>query len=143
MLTCVLSYSLSMAQTLMWLQYHGCCFSLKLSFPIFHSYHTGTLAFGAFIIALIQIIRIGLEYLDSKLKGADNEIAKFFLKCLKCCFYCLEKFMKMINKNAYIMVSYLSRNGQQLKKQSIFHLSLYTIRSLLYKHICLFVQSVL
>lgn len=28
-------------------------------------------------------------------------------RCLKCCFWCLEKFMKFLNKNAYIMVSYL------------------------------------
>lgn len=28
-----------------------------------------------------------------------------FLRCLKCCFWCLEKFLKFLNKNAYIMVS--------------------------------------
>lgn len=26
-------------------------------------------------------------------------------RCLICCFYCLEKLLKFINKNAYIMVS--------------------------------------
>lgn len=72
---------------------------------ICYSYHTGSIAFGALIIAIIQMIRVGLEYLDAKLKGSENAVAKFFLKCLKCCFYCLEKFMKMINKNAYILVN--------------------------------------
>ena len=32
-------------------------------------YHTGTLAFGSLILAIIQIIRVLLEYLDHKLKG--------------------------------------------------------------------------
>ncbi len=40
----------------------------------------GTLAFGAFIIAVIQMIRIILEYLDQKLKGQENAVAKFILK---------------------------------------------------------------
>ena len=28
----------------------------------------------------------------------------FVFRCLKCCFWCLEKFIRFINKNAYIMV---------------------------------------
>lgn len=37
--------------------------------------------------------------------GAQNKFAKFLLSCLKCCFWCLEKFIKFLNRNAYIMVS--------------------------------------
>ena len=40
----------------------------------------GSLAFGSLIIAIIQLIRIFLEYLDHKLKGAENAVARFFLK---------------------------------------------------------------
>jgi len=32
-------------------------------------YHTGSLAFGAAIIAIVQFIRAVLEYIDHKLKG--------------------------------------------------------------------------
>lgn len=32
-------------------------------------YHTGSLAFGALILAIVQIIRVILEYLDQRLKG--------------------------------------------------------------------------
>lgn len=39
--------------------------------------------------------------------AADNRLAKFVLSCLKCCFWCLEKFIKFLNRNAYIMVSSL------------------------------------
>ena len=134
---------------------------------IFHipsRYHIGTLAFGSLIIAIVQFIRMILEYVDQKLKKNrenevryiaslysqctdidDNEkykiiilyiilyhklfitityytihtmynvmthvhvfkhhkVAKFVMKCLQCCFWCLEKFLKFINRNAYIMV---------------------------------------
>ncbi|XP_015753847.1 PREDICTED: choline transporter-like protein 2 [Acropora digitifera] len=71
-------------------------------------YHTGSLAFGAAIIAIVQLIRAILEYIDAKLKeyGQDNKVIKFILCCCKCCFWCLEKILKFLNKNAYIVVRY-------------------------------------
>ncbi|OCT66191.1 hypothetical protein XELAEV_18042448mg [Xenopus laevis] len=66
-------------------------------------YHTGSLAFGSLILTIVQLIRIILEYLDHKLKGAQNPCTRFLLCCLKCCFWCLEKFIKFLNRNAYIM----------------------------------------
>uniref|UniRef100_A0A665VZ43 Choline transporter-like protein n=1 Tax=Echeneis naucrates TaxID=173247 RepID=A0A665VZ43_ECHNA len=86
------------------------------AFPVFSSlgrslrYHTGSLAFGSLILSIIQIIRVLLEYLDHKLKGAKNKFAKFLLCCLKCCFWCLEKFIKFLNRNAYIMVAIYGKN---------------------------------
>jgi len=38
--------------------------------------------------------------------GAHNACARFLLCCLKCCFWCLEHFIKFMNRNAYIMVSH-------------------------------------
>uniref|UniRef100_A0A8C1MQR7 Choline transporter-like protein n=1 Tax=Cyprinus carpio TaxID=7962 RepID=A0A8C1MQR7_CYPCA len=73
-------------------------------------YHTGSLAFGSLILAIVQIIRVLLEYIDHKLKGAQNKFAKFLLCCLKCCFWCLEKFIKFLNRNAYIMVAIYGKN---------------------------------
>uniref|UniRef100_A0A7N8WVK6 Choline transporter-like protein n=1 Tax=Mastacembelus armatus TaxID=205130 RepID=A0A7N8WVK6_9TELE len=79
------------------------------AYPIFSSlgralrYHTGSLAFGSLILSMVQVIRVILEYLDQKLKGAQNRFAKFLLSCLKCCFWCLEKCIKFLNRNAYIM----------------------------------------
>uniref|UniRef100_A0A674NXT4 Choline transporter-like protein 2 n=1 Tax=Takifugu rubripes TaxID=31033 RepID=A0A674NXT4_TAKRU len=68
-------------------------------------YHTGSLAFGSLILSLVQVIRVLLEYLDHKLKGAQNRFAKFLLSCMKCCFWCLEKCIKFLNRNAYIMIA--------------------------------------
>uniref|UniRef100_A0A0B7B198 Choline transporter-like protein n=1 Tax=Arion vulgaris TaxID=1028688 RepID=A0A0B7B198_9EUPU len=61
-------------------------------------YHLGSLAFGSLLIAIVQLIRALLEYLDHKLKGSENPVASFLLKCLKCCFWCLEKVLRFLCK---------------------------------------------
>ena len=45
---------------------------------MFFRYHTGTLAFGSLIIAIIKMIRMMLQYIQDKLeeKGADNPVVK-------------------------------------------------------------------
>ncbi|XP_011476896.1 choline transporter-like protein 2 isoform X3 [Oryzias latipes] len=96
------------------------------TFPVFSSlgrslrYHTGTLAFGALILSIVQLIRVLLEYLDHKLKGAQNKFAKFLLCCLKCCFWCLEKIIKFLNRNAYIMVAIYGKNFCTAAKDAFF-----------------------
>lgn len=66
-------------------------------------YHLGTVALGALIITIVRVIRVILEYIDHKLKKFDNAFTRCVLCCCKCFFYCLENFLKFINKNAYIM----------------------------------------
>lgn len=44
-----------------------CLFFNVVSFC--HSYHTGSLAFGSLILAVVQMVRIVLEYLDHKLNS--------------------------------------------------------------------------
>ncbi|PIK57291.1 putative choline transporter-like protein 2-like [Apostichopus japonicus] len=84
-------------------------------------YHLGSIAFGAAIIAIIQFIRILLEYLEVQLKkGKENPVVKYTLKCLKCLFWCLEKFMKFINKNAYIMVAIYGKNFCKSAQKAFF-----------------------
>ncbi|XP_077882632.1 choline transporter-like protein 5 isoform X7 [Ictidomys tridecemlineatus] len=85
-------------------------------FPLFTAfgyalrYHTGSLAFGALILSLIQIFKMVLEYMDSQLKKAQNSISKFLQCCLTCCFWCLEKMVKFLNRNAYIMIAIYGKN---------------------------------
>uniref|UniRef100_T1DNH3 Choline transporter-like protein n=1 Tax=Crotalus horridus TaxID=35024 RepID=T1DNH3_CROHD len=73
-------------------------------------YHMGSLAFGSLILTIVQLIRMILEYLDHKLKEAENPVANFLMCCLKCCFWCLEKFIKFLNRNAYIMIAIYGKN---------------------------------
>ncbi|XP_036426523.1 choline transporter-like protein 2 [Colossoma macropomum] len=96
------------------------------AFPIFSSlgralrYHTGSLAFGSLILSIIQVIRVILEYLEKKLKIANNKAARFILRCLKCCFWCLEKCVKFLNRNAYIMIAIYGKNFCTSAKNAFF-----------------------
>ncbi|XP_065083197.1 choline transporter-like 2 isoform X3 [Ochlerotatus camptorhynchus] len=73
-------------------------------------YHLGTLAFGSLIIAICKIIRAMLEYIDHKLRKYDNGVVKAVLCLCKCCFWCLESFLKFLNTNAYIMCAIHGKN---------------------------------
>ncbi|XP_069050100.1 choline transporter-like protein 5-B isoform X2 [Lepisosteus oculatus] len=102
--------------------------------PLFSSfgrairYHTGSLAFGSLILAIVQLIRIVLEYLDHKIKGAQNSFARFLLCCLKCCFWCLEHFIKFMNRNAYIMIAVYGKNFCTSAKEAFFLLMRNVVR---------------
>uniref|UniRef100_A0A8D0HAQ0 Choline transporter-like protein n=1 Tax=Sphenodon punctatus TaxID=8508 RepID=A0A8D0HAQ0_SPHPU len=41
---------------------------------------------------------------------AQNPFTRCLLCCLKCCFWCLEKFIKFLNRNAYIMIAIYGKN---------------------------------
>lgn len=68
-------------------------------------YHTGSLAIGSFIITVCKLIRATLEYVDQKTKDRTGCFAECLIKCCKCCMFVLEKFLKFLNRNAYIMIA--------------------------------------
>ncbi|XP_039999626.1 choline transporter-like protein 5-A [Xiphias gladius] len=102
--------------------------------PLFSSfsrairYHTGSLAFGALILSVVQLLRIILEYLEQKLKGADNSLSRFIICCLKCCFSCLEKFIRYMNHNAYIMMAVYGKNFCTSAREAFFLLMRNVVR---------------
>ncbi len=51
---------------------------------LFFRYHAGSLAFGSLILAIVQVIRVILEYLDQKLKGLAISLFSFFFS--RCAF---------------------------------------------------------
>ena len=55
------------------------------------------MAFGSLIIAILRMIRVILEKVEEKLAKyhQDNMVVKGIMCCCKCCFWCLEKFMKV------------------------------------------------
>ncbi|XP_039765565.1 choline transporter-like 2 isoform X3 [Pararge aegeria] len=73
-------------------------------------YHLGTVAFGALIIAIVRVIRVILEYIDHKVKKFDNPFTRCMMCFCKCMFWCLENFLKFVNKNAYIMCAVHGKN---------------------------------
>lgn len=70
-------------------------------------YSLGSIAFAAVVIAVIQFLRILLEFLDRKTKQIQeaNKCAAWAMCCCKCCMWCLEKIVAFINRNAYIMMA--------------------------------------
>ena len=79
-------------------------------FPLMRSlgrvvrYHLGSMALGSLIIALVQLVRLVVLELMKRVKRSKNRAAMMCLSCLQCCLGIFEKFLRMINKNAYIEV---------------------------------------
>lgn len=71
-------------------------------------YHTGSIAFGSFILAVVWAIRIAFEYLykqlDSNKKLSKNRIIKIAMWCMRCCLDCFERIVRFINKQAFIQI---------------------------------------
>ena len=87
--------------------------SIKTKIPLMRSlyraarYHLGTIVFGSFIVAVIQLIRIILMALDHYTKKQQNSnlMLKLLIKCTQCCMWCLEKTIKFITNYCYIYVA--------------------------------------
>ena len=68
-------------------------------------YHMGSIAFGSLVIAVVQTFRVLLWQLQRQLRGTQNKAAQGILVCCQCCFLCVEKLLKFLNKNAYIEIA--------------------------------------
>lgn len=66
-------------------------------------YHLGSIALGSFIIAIVQFIRLVLEYIDQKTKTAQgqNKLLKLFMYCAKYCMWYIEQVLKFINRRVH------------------------------------------
>jgi hypothetical protein len=76
---------------------------VSLGFKFAYLYHCGSIAFGAFIIAVIQFIRIVFMYLAKQAEKAsgDNKVVKLIVACGACILKCIEKICDYINVSAY------------------------------------------
>nr|CAD7194963.1 unnamed protein product [Timema douglasi] len=87
------------------------------SFKNLVRYHLGTVAMGSLLIALVQMVRVVLTFVQNRLKGYDNSVTRCLFKCCQCCLYLLEKFLKFFTRNAYIQTaihgSSFCRSGKQ------------------------------
>ncbi|XP_013398047.1 choline transporter-like protein 1 isoform X2 [Lingula anatina] len=96
----------------------------QIGYPVLAStgrlirYHLGTVAFGSLIIAIIQLMRMILAYVEKKLRGRTSKIVDFLLKCLMCCLWCFEKILKYINRNAYIETAIYGYNFCKAAKKA-------------------------
>ncbi|KAL7750812.1 hypothetical protein RI367_003769 [Sorochytrium milnesiophthora] len=86
------------------------------SFPVFRAfcrtvfYSLGSIAFGSLLIAITMFIRIFIMYAQRNLNKGGNKAVTFALGCLSCCMACVERFLRFINKNAYIHIAMYGTN---------------------------------
>lgn len=73
-------------------------------------YHTGSLAFGSLILAIIVWVKWFMNYLAEQAKAQHNKVMEYVFKCLAYCIWCFEKCVKFLNKNAYIQIALLGTN---------------------------------
>jgi len=77
-------------------------------------YNFGSIALGSLLLAIIWFIIIVFEYLNKKLTGnngaAQNPVTKFVTCACRCCLQCCHKFIKFLNKNAFVQVALHSKN---------------------------------
>jgi len=83
-------------------------------------YHLGSLAFGSFIIAVVEFIRYTLLYLQKQAEAQKNRVMVMILRITRCCLWCLEKFIKFVNKNAYIQIAINGHNFCTAAKKAFF-----------------------
>lgn len=75
-------------------------------------YHAGSIAIGAFIIAVIRFIRIVFVYLAQQAEQAsgDNQAVKLMVKVAECVLACIEKICDYINESAYAYMAVTGDN---------------------------------
>lgn len=73
-------------------------------------YHLGTIAFGALCLAVVQLLRAVLEWVNNQTAEAQesNLLLKLSMSCIRCFMWCFEKAIKFVSSYAYI---YVALNG--------------------------------
>lgn len=76
-------------------------------------YHLGSLAFGALLLSLVKLVKFILWYIREKIykQGFEgNKCLKIGCKCIECYVNCFERFIKFLDKNAYIQIALMGDN---------------------------------
>jgi hypothetical protein len=73
-------------------------------------YHSGSIAFGAVVLATVKFVKWVMRYLISKLAVGKSPVMKVFLGIVNCYVACFERGIKFVNRNAYIQIALKSTN---------------------------------
>jgi len=73
-------------------------------------YHLGSLVFGSLILAVVQVIKWWLRFWQKQLEAQKNAVLAKIAGCMACCVHCFERFIKFLNKNAYIRIALVGEN---------------------------------
>ena len=73
-----------------------------------YRYHVGTLAFGSLLMAIIAFARLMLTLLEKRLRAMGDKASVLCCLCIccaKCCLACLERIVKFITENGYVVTA--------------------------------------
>lgn len=105
------------ASVCMWYYNHGANSELDSpvtrSFKMAFRYHFGSLAFGSFILAVVQFMQFVVELFKKQAEaagGGANKCFEYVLSCVQCCLACVERIVKFINETAYIQIALRGKN---------------------------------
>jgi len=88
----------------------------------------GSVAFGALVLAIVEIIKLFMDYLHAKLKPAvGSGAANFCLSCLNCCLDCFERFIRFLNRHAYIQIAMTGENFCKAAEEAFFLICRYVV----------------
>jgi len=75
-------------------------------------YHLGSAAFGAFVIAVCQLIRYMLATLDWYTKDLQdsNLFFRMAIKCSQCAMYCLQKTIEFVSYFGFVYIALEGKN---------------------------------
>lgn len=68
-------------------------------------FHLGSIAFGSFIIAVIQLIRAAVHYIQYQVQEKNNKVQAAIFCCISCCLKCVECCCDKINKQGYVWIA--------------------------------------
>lgn len=76
-------------------------------------YHSGSIAFGSFIIAIFEVVQRCVEYAEKVNQSGGQNPITCIVSCVlcftKCCLACCQSCIEFINKNAYIDMAITSK----------------------------------
>lgn len=107
----------------------------------------GTMAFGSLILALIEVARIILEWIDKQTESVQNSnvLLRYALKCCKCCLFCFERSLKFLTSYAYTFVILENRGFCSACAMSYSLLKEYSVQISINKVVCVvlyWIQSI-
>lgn len=99
-------------------------FAVTISFCRVIKNHLGDIAFGSFLIATIRYIRIVIEFIDRRVRRdnspvVNNQTARSATCFFRIFFWLLDRFLKYIDRNAYIMMSMYGEGYLQSAKRAV------------------------
>jgi len=69
-------------------------------------YHMGSLATGAALIAFIQMLRLGMIYVEKQVNSQNpNPFQKVLIRSIHCLLCCLQRLFDRLNKNGFVITS--------------------------------------